>query len=121
MSVPILHANIEVSAKLNNAYRKVVYTDHNMQVVLMSLLPSEDIPLESHHLTTQFIRVESGNGIAVVDNTQYELSDGVAITIPPDTQHRIINGTSGQMKLYTIYSPPVHKPNTYQALKSDSE
>ena len=52
--------NLEVETIKNDNYRKVIDTTKNMQLVLMSLLPSEDIPEETHPKTSQFFRVEKG-------------------------------------------------------------
>ena len=105
MPIPFKN-NIERLTLNNNNYRKVIYTTEQTQLVLMSLLPSEDIPLEIHKKTTQFIRVESGTGICYINNERYNLKDGDAIVIPQNTKH-YIKATS-ELKLYTLYSPPEH-------------
>jgi quercetin dioxygenase-like cupin family protein len=38
-----------------------------MQLVLMSLKPGEEIGSEIHPYITQFIRVEKGEGIAIIE------------------------------------------------------
>lgn len=91
-------------------YRHVIQTTKQMQLVLMNILPLGDIKKEVHPHTTQFIRVESGYGYAIVDGKRSSLSDGRAIIIPPGSEHYIKAGKKG-MKLYTIYSPPEHKEN----------
>ena len=105
------HFNIEKETLKNTNYRKVVYTDKYQQLVLMSLNPKEYIYLEKHN-ATQFFRVEKGNGIAKVGGKDIKLKDGVSVTVPPNTFHKIINTGSVPLKLYTIYSPPQHKPGT---------
>jgi hypothetical protein len=88
-------------------------------------IPSKDEIEKEKHKSTQFIRIESGNAIAEIwikgNNTpkRYRLYDGnsrsvssrgrsLSITIPPNTYHRIKNIGDKELKLYTIYSPPVH-------------
>ena len=105
------HFNIEKETLKNTNYRKVVYTDKYQQLVLMSLNPKEYIHLEKHN-ATQFFRVEKGKGIAKVGGKDIKLKDGVSVTVPPNTFHKIINTGSVPLKLYTIYSPPQHKPGT---------
>lgn len=103
----MFRTNIEKDTLNNKQYRKVLHTTKELQVVLMNLKINEDIPEEVHQ-ATQFIRVESGHGVAVVSNRRYILRDGVAIVIPSGKKHRIINTGDEELKLYTIYSPPQH-------------
>ena len=102
----IYKENIEKQTLKNNFYRKVLSTTPQMQLVLMSIKTGDEIPEEVHSHTTQFIRVEGGNGVAYVNGRQFNLKDGDAIVIPPGTRHRI--KSTNNLKLYTIYSPPEH-------------
>ena len=107
--------NIERSTLANLAYREVVYTDVNLQLVYMTLQPLEEIGLEVHPTTTQFIRVESGFGTALIARQSYPLFPGAVVIVPPNTYHNIINtSTITLLQLYTIYSPPEHPPGTYE-------
>lgn len=116
----IFVGDIENLTLTNNAYRRVLFTTVTQQLVLMSLLPKEEIGTERHINTTQFVRIESGQGIAVLNGIKYELKDNDAIVIPPGTQHNIINISDDKpLKLYTIYSPPEHNIKTVQQTKSD--
>jgi len=100
--------NIETLTLENTMYRKVISTTITQQLVLMCLKPGEEIGSETHPHTTQFIRIEAGNGKAVLNGKEYQIADGSAIVIPPGTLHNIINTSDEMMKLYTIYSPPEH-------------
>jgi|SRR3972149_10146649 len=106
--------NIETLTLKNKFYRKVLYTvSHSLQLVVMSLKPQEDIGMEKHPSTSQFIRVEKGKGIAIIKNKLYHLKNGDSIIIPPNTYHNIINTScKNPLKLYTIYTPPEHPKNT---------
>lgn len=95
----------------NKYYRKVISTTPNMQLVLMSIEPYQEIGMEIHPYNTQFIKVEAGEGTAIVDGVSYELYDGVGLIIPLNTHHNIINDSGKMLKLYTIYSPPHHNYN----------
>ena len=53
--------DIEKITLKNDNYRKVVGTTTNMQLVLMSLEPLQEIGFEIHHHTTQFFRIEQGS------------------------------------------------------------
>ena len=103
--------NIEQSTLKNKNYRKVVHTDENIQIVLMSLNPGENIPLETHDGITQFFRIEQGTGYAKIGNKKILLKDGIAFTIPSGVKHYIKQTGLIPLKLYSIYSPPNHESN----------
>jgi len=108
--------NLERLTLSNSYYRKVIFTSKQQQLVLMKLKPKQEIGSEVHPNTSQFIRVESGNGTAIISGKKYRLSDGSAVLIPSGKRHNIIAGNKG-LKLYTIYSPPEHDPNTLEKVK----
>jgi mannose-6-phosphate isomerase-like protein (cupin superfamily) len=113
------HDNIEQATIKNKNYRVVICTTPTMQLVLMSLKPGEDIGLEVHPYITQFIRVEKGEGIAIIDGEKFELFDNVAVIVPLNKEHNIINTSKyNDLKLYTIYSPPNHPYNRIQKNKN---
>jgi len=110
-------ANIENTAKENNNFRKVLYTARYSQLVVMSLNPGEEIGEEVHDLD-QFLRVEQGEGKAILNGIEHRLEDGSAIVVPSGTNHNIVNTSpSDKMKLYTIYSPPNHRDGVVHATK----
>ena len=112
--------NIEEKSLQNDTFRTVLYTDSNLQLVVMSLLPQEEIGEEVHPLD-QFIRIEKGEGKAVLDGNEYPLSDGAVVIIAKGTRHNIINTSQTQpMKLYTLYAPPNHPPGTIHKTKMDA-
>lgn len=99
----------------NRAWRRVVSTTPQQQLVVMYIPPRAEIPLERHTGTTQFIRVESGTGNATIAGEYYRLRDGDAVIVPPNTWHVIRASPSGHgLSLYTIYSPPHHPPDLVQ-------
>lgn len=112
--------NIEDATKENENFRKVLYTAKFSQLVVMSLKPSEEIGEEAHTLD-QFIRIEAGNGKAVLDGVEHEIEDDFAIVVPAGMKHNFINTSSdAPMKLYTIYSPPEHRDGVIHATKEDA-
>ena len=112
--------NIENAAERNTTFRTVLYTAKNCQLVVMSLKPGEDIGPEVHKLD-QFFRIEEGEGKAVLDGIEHRIQPGFAILVPAGTHHNIINGSSGSMKLYTLYAPPNHRDGVVHATKADAE
>ena len=115
------YANIAEITIKNKAYRRVLHTEKTFQLVLMSLLPNQDIGMETHPSTTQFIRVESGDGMAIIGDMNYPLKDDMIVVIPMNTQHNIINTGKKDMKLYTIYSGEVqHPPDLVEVTKPEA-
>ncbi len=107
----VFHNNIEDTSIKNNYYRKVLFTTKNMQLVVMSLLPDENIPLEIHKDHDQFIKIEKGYGVALIGKTNQKkiyLQKGDCIIIPNNTYHEIKNISNIKLKLFTIYTPPEH-------------
>ena len=110
-----LYINIEKDTLDNTNYRKVLHTTKHNQVVLMSLRPGEDIPKEIHPDITQFIRIEAGQGKAVIDGKEYKLEDGISLNIPAGSEHYIVNTSPDKsLKLYTVYSPAEHADGLIQ-------
>ncbi len=100
--------NIELIAEKNKSFRKILYTNIYQQLVVMSLKPREEIGME-HHSGSQFIRIESGTGVAYIGGKMRRLKPGDAIIVDPGVEHNIINTSHKKyMKLYAIYSPPEH-------------
>ena len=113
--------NIEEKTVDNNFFREVLFTAQRVQLVVMSLGPGEEIGLETHDDGDQFIRVEAGKGIAILDGEKHDLEDGSAVVIPAGVQHNIINSSPQQpLKLYTIYSPPEHPDGTVNKDKAEA-
>lgn len=111
--------DIEKATLENENFRQVLYTAKNSQLVLMSLKPGEDIGAEVHELD-QFVRIEKGEGKAVLDGREHKIHDGSAIVIPAGANHNILNTSSEEMKLYTIYSPPEHQHGVARATKEEA-
>jgi len=112
--------NVEKDSLENDNFRKVLYTSTHSQLVLMSLLPGEDIGAEIHELD-QFLRVEKGEGKAVLNDIEYPIVDGSAIVVPAGVKHNIINTSDISMKLYTVYSPAEHKDGVIRKTKAEAE
>lgn len=113
-------ANIEKLSIENENFREVLYTDKNSQLVLMSLLPSEEIGEEVHDVD-QFLRVEQGTGKAILSDISHDLADGSIILVPAGTKHNVINTGTVSMKLYTLYMPPHHRDGVIHKTKAEGE
>jgi len=112
--------NLERESLKNDLFRRVLYTAKHCQLVLMSIRPGEEIGEEVHHLD-QFIRIEAGNGKAIIDGAESAIGDGDGVVIPAGTRHNIINVSKTEaLKLYTIYAPPEHLDGRVHATKADA-
>lgn len=113
--------NIEQKSLNSNHFREVLYTAPHSQLVVMTLQVGEDIGQETHGDIDQFIRVEAGEGEAILDGERHPLSDGTALVIPAGTEHNVINTSSSEpLRLYTIYSPPAHPDGTINRTKQEA-
>lgn len=112
--------NIEDIANKNQDFRQVLYTAGNVQLVVMSLKPKEEIGMETHKLD-QFFRVEEGSGEAVLDNVSTAIRAGFAVLVPAGTRHNIINTGNIPLKLYTLYAPPNHRDGVIHRTRADAE
>lgn len=111
--------NIEKLTEDNLNYRQVLFTGEYMQLVVMSILPGQEIGLETHQGHDQFIRIESGTAEFLIDGNTFQGGDGFAVVIPSGKQHNITNVGDDTLKLYTIYSPKEHPENTVQVTKPE--
>ncbi|HEY9515646.1 MAG TPA: cupin domain-containing protein, partial [Gemmatimonadaceae bacterium] len=110
--------NIERDTLSNEDYRRVLFTGPNTQLVLMTLQPGEEIGQETHTGHDQFIRVEAGTGVVMLNGERQALGDGSAVVIPAGVEHNVINTSrEAPLRLYTLYSPPEHPDGTVQRTK----
>lgn len=119
--MPGYSINIEEKTLANDNFREVLFTGPHSQLVVMTLQPGEEIGLERHETHDQFIRVEEGEGYAVLDGERHGLEDGVAVVIPSGTEHNVVNTGSGPMRLYTLYAPAEHPDGTVHRTKAEAD
>jgi mannose-6-phosphate isomerase-like protein (cupin superfamily) len=112
--------DIEVLAKENRKFRRVLYTAKHSQLVLMALQPKEEIGAEVHQLD-QFFRVESGSGEAELDGVRSPIRDGFAVLVPAGTRHNIVNTGKVPLTLYTLYAPPNHRDGVVHETRAAAE
>jgi len=119
--------NIEHATKENTNYRAVAWSGRYLQVTLMSIPVGDDIGLEAHPETDQFLRLDAGRGRvqmgAAKDKLTFEMevSDGWCVLVPAGTWHNITNIGATPMQVYTIYAPAHHKPGKVQATAAAAE
>lgn len=116
--------NIEQATKQNNTYRTALWTGKYLQVTLMSINVGDDIGLEVHPTTDQFIRIEEGQGLVQMGDRRDRLDfqemayDGYAIMIPAGKWHNVTNTGNTPLKVYSIYAPPEHPFGTVHETKA---
>jgi len=113
--------NIEKRTIANEDFRRVLYTGHNLQLVLMTLPPGCDIGEEVHPDRDQFFRIEEGKGAVDIDGVANAVEDDFAVIVPAGARHNVRNTGSGPLRLYTIYAPPEHEDGIVQATKEEAE
>lgn len=106
------HGDIEAVTEENTDFRRVLYTGHNLQLVLMSIPPGGEIGAEVHNDRDQFFRFEAGEGEVMVDETTYRVKADDAVIVPQGARHNVRCTGSEPLKMYTIYGPPEHIDGT---------
>ena len=112
--------NVQQLASENKNFRKVLFTNKHSQVVLMSVLPGDDIGQEIHHDVDQILTFVEGNGKAVIDGETHEIGAGDLFAVPAGVEHNFINTGKAVLKLFTVYSPPEHPHGVVHATKADA-
>jgi mannose-6-phosphate isomerase-like protein (cupin superfamily) len=118
--------DIERETLDNTTFRTVVFTGEHTQLTVMRLAAGEDIGREAHHDRDQFLRIEQGQARielgrteAAIDET-HEVADDWAVIVPAGVWHNVVNTGNGELKLYSLYSPPEHPDGTVHATKADA-
>lgn len=113
--------DIEKMTRQNTNYRTALWTGQMLQLTLMCIPAGDEIGLEVHPDTEQFLRIENGSGMVMMGpsenrlNCKQPISDGCAVLIPAGTWHNIVNTGTCPLKLYTIYAPPHHPRGIVQS------
>ena len=120
-------ADIERATLDNENFRTVLWTGEHSQLTVMRIAAGEDIGLEVHPDHDQFIRIEEGKGRAELGPSEDEVAEthdveaDWAIVVPAGTWHNVVNTGDGDLKVYSLYSPPEHPPNTVHRTKAEAE
>ena len=113
--------DIEKLTEENQDFRRVLYTGKNLQLVLMTLQPGEEIGEEVHEDRDQFFRIEEGSGVIDIDGVENAVEDDIAVIVPAGARHNVRNTGDEPLQLYTIYGPPEHKDGIVQSTKAEAD
>jgi mannose-6-phosphate isomerase-like protein (cupin superfamily) len=114
--------DIESVTLKNGDFRRVLYTGHHLQLVVMTLQPGDEIGEEVHEDRDQFFRIEEGEGAIDIDGRENRVEDDFAVIVPAGARHNVRNIGSKPLRLYTIYGgPPEHKDQVVQATKEEAD
>ena len=112
--------DIETVTLANGDFRRVLYTGHNLQLVVMSINPGEEIGAEVHEDRDQFFRIEQGEGVISIDSVDHAVKDDDAVIVPQGARHNVRATGTSPLKLYTIYGPPEHVDGTVHRTCNDA-
>lgn len=119
--------DLETATVENTHYRAVAWSGKYLQLTLMSIPVGEDIGLEAHPETDQFLRLDAGRGRVQMGPAEDQLTfereveDGWAVMVPAGTWHNITNIGDEPMRLYTVYAPVRHAAGKVQPTAADAE
>jgi mannose-6-phosphate isomerase-like protein (cupin superfamily) len=119
--------DIEQATIENETFRTVLWTGEHSQLTVMSIPAGEDIGKEVHPDHDQFLRIEQGSGRVELGPSEneveftHDVGADWAIVVPAGVWHNVINTGDGELKVYSLYSPAEHPPNTVHATKADAE
>jgi mannose-6-phosphate isomerase-like protein (cupin superfamily) len=110
----------------NTDYRAVAWSGKYLQLTLMSIPVGDDIGLEAHPETDQFLRLDSGRGRVQMGPTkdrldfEQDVEDGWAIFVPAGTWHNVTNIGAEPLQLYAVYAPVHHEAGKVHHTAADA-
>lgn len=119
--------DIERETLENDTFRTVLFTGEHAQLTVMRLAPGEEIGRERHDGIDQFIRIEKGEGRLELARSEdgadetHDVRADWAMIIPAGVWHNVVNTGPGELKLYSLYTPPEHRPDTVHRTKAESD
>jgi mannose-6-phosphate isomerase-like protein (cupin superfamily) len=99
----------KVHLRFGNGF-KVVLGNRRGQAATMTIAPgdSEGGPDNRHRGADQWLFVEAGSGIAIVNGRRHALRAGTLIVIERGDRHEIRNTGRGPLRTLNLYVPPAY-------------
>jgi mannose-6-phosphate isomerase-like protein (cupin superfamily) len=119
--------DLETATLENTNYRSVAWSGKYLQLTLMSIPVGEDIGLEAHPETDQFLRLDGGRGRVQMGPAEDQLDfdqdveDGWAVFVPAGTWHNVTNIGKVPLQLYAVYAPVHHAAGKVHSTFEDAE
>lgn len=120
MAFKPFNEDIAKKALANKDFRVVLSTGPFAQVVLMSIPPGGDIGEETHHDVDQILVFVQGEGQTILDGKKSAVGVGRLVHVPAGTRHNFINTGKTDLRLWTVYAPPEHKPGIVRKTKAEA-
>jgi len=115
------HFTIATVAEESDAFRRVLWTGRNTQLVIMTIPVGGEIGAETHEGTDQILTFVSGVGEADVGGRTKQVAQGDLVVVPAGTKHNFRNTGANPLVLYTVYGPPEHADRVVHATKEEAE
>ena len=117
-----LTVDVVKAALNNNNYRSTLWTGKHLQLTLMTIRTGDDIGLELHPNTDQFLFVAEGSATALVGESKdtlakYPMFCEHVLFVPAGTYHNVINTGNRPLRLISVYGPPNHAHGTVHRTK----
>ena len=108
-------------ARESDDFRRVVITGKEMQVVVMTIPPGEEIGAETHEGHDQILLFVDGQGEAVLDGVSSTVSAGDLSFVHAGVHHNFINTGDQPLRIITAYAPPEHPEGTVHEDKAKAD
>ncbi len=114
-------ANVAELARNSTDFRRVLDTTGHTQLVLMFIAAGGEIGEEIHEDTDQVLCFVDGAGEALLGDQRRTVAGGDVVVVPAGTRHNFVANAGQALRLYTVYSPPHHRPGTVHHTKADAD
>jgi mannose-6-phosphate isomerase-like protein (cupin superfamily) len=114
----IFNKDIFILAEQNTFFRKELVTGKHSQIVLMSIPVGGEIGMERHNVDQTLVFVQ-GHGQASINGHVSDVYTNHLVFVPAGAEHNFKNVGTQDLKLFTVYAPPAHKPGTVEKHKVD--
>lgn len=112
--------DISEQARENSYFRQVLETGAHTQIVVMSIPSGGEIGEETHPDTDQVLYFVSGEGKAVLNGEEVNITKDDVVLVNAGTKHNFINTGKNELKIITAYSPPHHPEGTIHKTKAEA-
>jgi mannose-6-phosphate isomerase-like protein (cupin superfamily) len=116
-----ISTDIARAAWSNDAFRRVLLTGQNEQIVVMTIPPGGEIGEEIHPTTDQVLAFVDGRAEAMLDGETSEVGPNDLVFVHAGTRHNFRTLGDAPLRLVTIYAPPEHPPGTVHQTKADAD